>query len=84
MNGGDLAHLVADSLNLGIHQAVGNATGWQNWQADGKAEHASGEAEITAAQAKNYVEGASDRVQGTHRMLWIGSDQKVIVNCDVI
>lgn len=47
-------------------EAIGNATGAQTWIDSGKQEHASGEAEITAAKAKNYVEGVSDRVQGKY------------------
>lgn len=45
-------------------EAVGNATGWENWQRDGKQEHATGEAEYNAARAKGYAEGTSDRLMG--------------------
>lgn len=45
-------------------EAIGNMTGSTNWQQSGKEEHASGEAEIKAAQAKGYAEGTMDRVEG--------------------
>ncbi|KAJ7081217.1 hypothetical protein B0H15DRAFT_940523 [Mycena belliarum] len=41
-----------------------NLTGATTWQQSGKEEHASGEAEYKAAQAKGYVEGTADRVEG--------------------
>ncbi|KAI0030416.1 mismatched base pair and cruciform DNA recognition protein [Vararia minispora EC-137] len=47
-----------------VVEAVGNATGLESWQTSGRDEHASGEAEITAAQAQNYAEGTMDRAQG--------------------
>ena len=39
-------------------------TGWQDWSQSGKEEHAQGEAEYNAAQAKQYVDGAADRIGG--------------------
>ena len=36
----------------------------QNWQQSGKEEHAQGEAEYKAAQAKGYAEGTVDRLGG--------------------
>lgn len=39
-------------------------TGSQAWSQSGKEEHARGEGEYKAAQAKGYVEGATDRVGG--------------------
>ncbi|KAK0192580.1 hypothetical protein F5146DRAFT_999752 [Armillaria mellea] len=45
-------------------ETIGNLTGAQSWQQSGKEEHAAGEAEYNAAQAKNWAEGAVDRVEG--------------------
>lgn len=39
-------------------------TGATTWQQSGKEEHAQGEAEYKAAQAKGYAEGVQDRVGG--------------------
>lgn len=39
-------------------------TGLESWQTSGRDEHAQGEAEYKAAQAKGYVEGAADRLGG--------------------
>ena len=39
-------------------------TGWESWQASVKEEHAKGEAEYKAAQAKGYAEGTKDRISG--------------------
>ncbi|TFL02356.1 hypothetical protein BDV98DRAFT_565692 [Pterulicium gracile] len=47
-----------------VVEAVGNVTGLQSWQTSGKQEHAEGEAEIKAAQAKGYAEGTADRATG--------------------
>lgn len=43
---------------------IGNLTGATSWQTSGKEEHAAGEAEYNAAQAKGYVEGTTDRITG--------------------
>ncbi|KAI1796962.1 hypothetical protein LXA43DRAFT_878884, partial [Ganoderma leucocontextum] len=45
-------------------EAVGNMTGSESWTQSGKEEHAQGEAEVKAAQAKGYAEGTKDRVVG--------------------
>ena len=45
-------------------EAIGNMTGAQSWQQSGKEEHAMGEAEYKAAQAKGYTEGTMDRLGG--------------------
>eukprot|EP00918_Siedleckia_nematoides_P097469 GHVU01213631.1.p1 GENE.GHVU01213631.1~~GHVU01213631.1.p1 ORF type:complete len:125 (+),score=21.36 GHVU01213631.1:57-377(+) len=47
-----------------VVQMVGDATGLESWQTSGKEEHAQGEAEYKASQAKGYAEGISDRVAG--------------------
>jgi uncharacterized protein YjbJ (UPF0337 family) len=52
------------SLKGTVVEAIGNVSGATSWQQSGKEEHAAGEAEYNAAQAKGYVEGASDRLAG--------------------
>ncbi|KAJ2915440.1 hypothetical protein MD484_g4990, partial [Candolleomyces efflorescens] len=47
-----------------VVEAIGNTTGATSWVDSGKQEHAAGEAEYNAAQAKAWVEGAADRVTG--------------------
>lgn len=47
-----------------VVDAIGNATGSTEWQKSGKEEHAAGEGEIKAAQAKQWAEGAADQVSG--------------------
>ena len=43
---------------------IGNATGSQDWVQSGKQQHAEGEGELKAAQAKGYAEGLVDQVGG--------------------
>lgn len=45
-------------------EAVGNLTGATSWTQSGQQEHAAGEAELKAAQAKGYAEGTADRLEG--------------------
>jgi len=45
-------------------ESIGNMTGSESWKSSGKTEHAEGETEQTAAQAKGYVEGMTDRLAG--------------------
>ena len=45
-------------------ETIGNLTGAESWQQSGKEEHAQGEAEYKAAQAKGYTEGTMDRLGG--------------------
>ncbi|PPQ99258.1 hypothetical protein CVT24_009303 [Panaeolus cyanescens] len=47
-----------------VVETIGNLTGLESWQTSGKQEHAAGEAEYNAAQAKGYAEGTMDRVGG--------------------
>ncbi|KAL1666190.1 hypothetical protein GGF50DRAFT_113438 [Schizophyllum commune] len=47
-----------------IVEAIGNMTGATEWQRSGAEEHAAGEAEYKAAQAKGYAEGLQDQVTG--------------------
>lgn len=47
-----------------VVEAIGNATGATSWVDSGKQEHAAGEAEYNAAQAKAWAEGAADRLEG--------------------
>ncbi|KAJ7450974.1 hypothetical protein B0H11DRAFT_317404 [Mycena galericulata] len=54
----------AHSVKGTVVEAIGNATGATSWQQSGKEEHAKGEAELKAAQAKDYADGMTDRVGG--------------------
>ncbi|KAM5537211.1 hypothetical protein V8D89_009144 [Ganoderma adspersum] len=45
-------------------ETIGDVTGATSWSQSGKEEHAEGEAEYKAAQAKGYAEGAMDRLGG--------------------
>ncbi|KAF8467986.1 mismatched base pair and cruciform DNA recognition protein [Russula ochroleuca] len=45
-------------------ETVGDVTGAKSWSESGKQEHATGEAEYKAAQAKGYTEGTFDRLGG--------------------
>ncbi|KAF5374115.1 hypothetical protein D9615_008871 [Tricholomella constricta] len=47
-----------------VVETIGNLTGSESWQTSGKKEHAEGEAEYKAAQAKGYAEGTVDRISG--------------------
>ncbi|KAH9973937.1 hypothetical protein BJV74DRAFT_879701 [Russula compacta] len=52
------------SLKGTVLETVGDLTGVKSWTDSGKQEHASGETEYKAAQAKGYTEGTLDRVSG--------------------
>lgn len=52
------------SLKGTVVEAIGNLTGSESWSKSGRDEHAQGEAEYNAAQAKGYAEGAVDRLTG--------------------
>ncbi|EMD39270.1 hypothetical protein CERSUDRAFT_46764, partial [Gelatoporia subvermispora B] len=52
------------SMEGSMVEAIGNMTGAGSWQQSGKEEHAQGEGEYKAAQAKGYAEGTVDRVGG--------------------
>jgi uncharacterized protein YjbJ (UPF0337 family) len=52
------------SLKGTIVENVGDLTGAKSWTESGKQEHASGETEYKAAQAKGYAEGTIDRLGG--------------------
>jgi len=52
------------SVKGNVVETIGNLTGATSWQQSGKEEHAAGEAEYKAAQAKGYAEGTVDRVAG--------------------
>jgi uncharacterized protein YjbJ (UPF0337 family) len=45
-------------------EVIGDLTGATSWQESGKVEHAQGETEYNAAQIKEYVGGAVDRLSG--------------------
>ena len=47
-----------------VVETIGDLTGATSWSQSGRDEHAQGETEYNAAQAKQYVEGAADRVSG--------------------
>ena len=45
-------------------ETVGNLTGAETWTKSGQEEHAQGETEYKAAQAKGYADGTVDRLGG--------------------
>ncbi|GAC93329.1 hypothetical protein PHSY_000894 [Pseudozyma hubeiensis SY62] len=47
-----------------VKETIGNLTGSTDWQTTGKEQHAKGESEIKAAEAKGYAEGTKDQVSG--------------------
>jgi len=47
-----------------VIEAIGDVTGVKSWKETGKQQHAAGESEVTAAQAKGYTEGTLDRAGG--------------------
>ncbi|CDO69344.1 hypothetical protein BN946_scf184746.g25 [Trametes cinnabarina] len=52
------------SIKGNVVETIGNLTGAETWTNSGKEEHAQGEAEYQAAQAKGYAEGTIDRLGG--------------------
>ncbi|KAJ3476455.1 hypothetical protein NLI96_g11148 [Meripilus lineatus] len=52
------------SMKGNLVESIGNLTGSEAWQQSGRDEHAQGEAEYKAAQAKGYAEGTMDRLGG--------------------
>jgi uncharacterized protein YjbJ (UPF0337 family) len=47
-----------------VVETIGDLTGSTDWQQSGRKEHTSGEAEYNEARAKDYVDGATDRLTG--------------------
>ncbi|CCM02516.1 uncharacterized protein FIBRA_04618 [Fibroporia radiculosa] len=52
------------SLKGTVVETIGDLTGATSWSQSGKEEHAQGETEYNAAQAKQYAEGTADRLAG--------------------
>ncbi|KAG1739405.1 uncharacterized protein EDB91DRAFT_1135018 [Suillus paluster] len=52
------------SLKGTAMETIGDVTGMKSWSQSGKEEHAKGEGEYNAAQAKGYAEGVIDRAAG--------------------
>lgn len=52
------------SLKGTVVETVGDLTGAKSWSQSGKQEHASGETEYKAAQAKGYADGTLDSLGG--------------------
>ncbi|EPT03029.1 hypothetical protein FOMPIDRAFT_1047391 [Fomitopsis schrenkii] len=52
------------SLKGTVVETIGDLTGAKTWTQSGKEEHSQGETEYQAAQAKQYAEGAIDRLGG--------------------
>jgi uncharacterized protein YjbJ (UPF0337 family) len=52
------------SLKGTVVENIGDVTGAKSWTESGSQEHASGETEYKAAQAKGYAEGLKDNISG--------------------
>ncbi|TXT04933.1 hypothetical protein VHUM_04016 [Vanrija humicola] len=60
---GSAKEMLGSAIESG-YQAVGGSSEPSSWTTAGKEQHAKGEAEVKAAQAKEYTEGLGDRVAG--------------------
>ncbi|TPX64078.1 hypothetical protein SpCBS45565_g06168 [Spizellomyces sp. 'palustris'] len=70
---------IADKATGAAKETVGNVTGNEQWQAEGKAQNLKGNAENEGAKAQNRAEATGEGISGWAKQTWgaiTGNDSK--------